>query len=127
MKKLNEMNREELLDYFRKKKLNGATYSSIANIISKNNIDDDTRKWIMGKLGSIDKVQRKKIQEQKKAYKRSVGITNFLIGLAIMVIGIIMYRESAKTGIILIFNIFLWISGGLLMLRGLLTIAATIF
>lgn len=127
MKEVSDMNRHELLEYFKEKKLNGASYSSFANIFRINNIDDDTRKWIINNLDTLEKTQKEQADSQKKSKKRVEGVINLLIGLAIMVIGVVMYRESVRAGIVFIFNILLWGAGGILTLRGLLTIVATIF
>jgi hypothetical protein len=127
MKEIRDMSRPELLEYFKNKKIKGASYGSIANIIAKNNIDNDTRKWIINNLEEIDESQKIKMNNQKNKSKRSEGIVHLLIGIAIMIIGIVMFYESAKSGIVFIFNILLWGVGGILMLRGVLTIATSIF
>jgi hypothetical protein len=125
MKEIKNMSRQELLEYFMNKKINGTTYGSIANIIAKNNIDDETRKWLISNLEEIDVSQKHKLSNKKN--KLSEGIINLLIGLAVMTIGVVMFYESAKSGVVFIFNILLWGIGGILMLRGILTIAATVF
>lgn len=127
MKEIRDMTRQELLEYFKNKKSNGASYGSIANIIAKNNIDNDTRKWIISNLEEIDESQKLKLRNQENKSKISEGIVHLLIGTAIMIIGIVMFYESAKSGVVFIFNILLWGAGGILMLRGILTIAASIF
>jgi len=124
MKQISEMSREELLEYFVQKKVNGASYQAMVNICTKNNIDDETRKYIMNSLDEIDKEQKKASNKEEKVAKIKKGIVSLITGSALIIFGIILYFTTARVGVVFILNFVVWGIGALLVLRGILNIIA---
>ncbi|MCT4615374.1 MAG: hypothetical protein N4A49_10925 [Marinifilaceae bacterium] len=124
MKEIKEMTTDELINYFVEKKRKGASYSSIINIFKNNGIEGETKSIIMSKLDEFDKEQEKLIEQDENNGKKTGGFMSLLIGILIIIFGFILYRASAKAGVIFVFNFVVWGLGAILIFKGLLNIIA---
>ena len=113
MKEINSLTKEELLELCIKKKFNGASFLEIANIFKTNETDNDARRYIMSKLEDLDKQQ--KIQQVKAKHKKKSGLINILIGIGVIIFDIIIFH-----------HLFIWILGGFLIVRGLVSLLSGI-
>lgn len=122
MKEVKDMTKEEFLKYCVDKKLKGVTFREFANIFEKNGIDSETRKFVMNKLDEIDKQQNEVLNKLEKTNKIKSGFLNLIVGIGILIFGFILYANTAKAGVVFIFNFVVWGFGATLIIRGLLNI-----
>lgn len=113
MKEIKSLTKEELLEVCIKKKSNGASFLEIANIFKINETDDNPRRFIMSKLDDLDK--RQEIQQIKAKHKKKSGLINILIGIGVIIFDIVIFH-----------HLFIWILGGFLIIRGLVSLLSGI-
>lgn len=124
MKDVKEMNHDELLAYCMQRKQSGASYREIGDIFERAGTPADKKKAIMDRLDELDRIQKETKKTDVQINKGKAGLKWLAIGVAIVMGGIFLFIASAESGGIFLFNIFIWIVGAILILRGILHILA---
>ena len=122
MNNLKNLSENELKEYCIKIKKNGALFGEIARVFNEYEVSDDLKQSIMLELNNIDKIQKEAQEIETKKNTKINGIYWFIIGLAIVLAGTIIFFWSSKVGVIFIFSIAAWLIGGILSLQGIVLI-----
>ena len=122
MKEIFEMTDEELVNYYREKRLNGYSTREVLNSINSQPLSDEQRKLVAESLVQLDKeIKLQKEQEQKKA-KRIRGLCELIAGVLVFLFGCLLYHNSAKANVVFLFNYVVWGAGILLVFAGVIEV-----
>ncbi|MBP5456035.1 MAG: hypothetical protein J6Y37_06010 [Paludibacteraceae bacterium] len=122
MKEIFEMTDEELVNYYREKRLNGYSTREVLNSINSQPLSDEQRKLVAESLVQLDKeIKLQKEQEQKKA-KRIRGLCELIAGVLVFLFGCLLYHNSAKANVVFLFNYVVWGAGILLVFAGIIEV-----
>lgn len=120
MKKVFEMTDEEIVNYYREKRLNGYSTQEVLNSINSQLLSADQRKMVIESLAQLEKeLKLQKAQEQKKT-KRIRGLCELIAGVLVFLFGCLLYHNSAKANVVFLFNYVVWGAGILLVLGGVI-------
>lgn len=122
MNNIKNLSENELKEYCIKIKKNGASFGEIARVFNEYEVSDNLKQNIMLELNNIDKIQKEAQEIETKKNTKINGIYWFIIGLAIVLAGTIIFFWSSKVGVIFIFSIAAWLAGGILSLQGIVLI-----
>lgn len=122
MNNIKNLSENELKEYCIKIKKNGASFGEIARVFNEYKVSDNLKQSIMLELNNIDKIQKEAQEIEAKKNTKINGIYWFIIGLAIVLAGTIIFFWSSKVGVIFIFSIAAWLIGGILSLQGIVLI-----
>jgi predicted phage tail protein len=125
MKEVKDMTKDELLNYFINKIL-GASFGDIARIFERNEIDSETKRFIMSHLEEIDKKQKVVAKKEEHSNQRKGGVLTLLGGILVVILGFVLFFTTVKVGFIFYFNFFVWAVGAFLIIRGVLNLIAGI-
>ena len=122
MKEIFEMTDEELVNYYREKRLNGYSTREVLNSINSQPLSDEQRKLVAESLVQLDKeIKLQKEQEQKNA-KRIRGLCELIAGVLVFLFGCLLYHNSAKANVVFLFNYVVWGAGILLVFAGVIEV-----
>ena len=122
MNEIFELTDEELVNYYREKRLNGYSTREVLNSINSQPLSDEQRKLVAESLVQLDKeIKLQKEQEQKKA-KRIRGLCELIAGVLVFLFGCLLYHNSAKANVVFLFNYVVWGAGILLVFAGVIEV-----
>ena len=120
MQSVSEMSKEELLTYCAKLKINGSSFLELSAMFEQHNIDPEYRRFVIRSLDTLDKKQIEIKNKKERTNHLTGSIMSLIIGLAIFIFGVVLYRITTSSGVIFIFNIVPIAVGGFMTLRGVI-------